>query len=75
MSDILIVLIIGGLFLIDDFRIQKLENRIRRLETRINLLDIIYLKKEDLMNELGYRETIKKFENISKEFRDRMEDK
>ncbi|NFG25977.1 hypothetical protein FC777_02330 [Clostridium botulinum] len=75
MSDILVVLMIGGLFLIDDFRIQKLENRIRRLETRTNLLDIIYLKKEDLINELEYRETIKKFENISKEFRERMEDK
>ncbi|NFO87897.1 hypothetical protein FDC58_15645 [Clostridium botulinum] len=75
MSDILVVLIIGGLFLIDDFRIQKLENRIRRLETKTNLLDIIYLKKEDLINELEYREIIKKFENITKEFRERMEDK
>ncbi|HBJ1649397.1 hypothetical protein [Clostridium botulinum] len=75
MSDILVVLIIGGLFLLDDFRIQKLENRIRRLETRTNLLDIIYLKKEDLINELEYREIIKKFENITKEFRERMEDK
>ncbi|NFO30405.1 hypothetical protein FDB41_06755 [Clostridium botulinum] len=75
MSDILVVLMIGGLFLIDDFRIQKLENRIRRLETRTNLLDIIYLKKEDLINELEYRETIKNFENISKKFRERMEDK
>ncbi|NFS29004.1 hypothetical protein FDF12_03425 [Clostridium botulinum] len=75
MSDILIVLIIGGLFLIDDFRIQKLENRIRRLETKTNLLDIIYLKKEDLINELEYREIIKKFNDITKDFRDRMEDK
>ncbi|NFS52954.1 hypothetical protein FDE97_03030 [Clostridium botulinum] len=74
MSDILIVLIIGGLFLIDDFRIQKLENRIRRLETKTNLLDIIYLKKEDLINELEYREIIKKFNDITKDFRDRMED-
>ncbi|KFX58350.1 hypothetical protein HYH39_06680 [Clostridium botulinum] len=68
MSDILVILALGGLFLIDDFRIQKLENRIRRLETRTNLLDIEYIKKEDLINELEYRETIKKFENITKEF-------
>ncbi|MCS6107934.1 hypothetical protein DWV12_11185 [Clostridium botulinum] len=75
MSDILIVLMIGGLFLLDDFRIQRLENRIRRLETKTNLLDIIYLKKEDLINELEYIEAIKKFNDITKNFRDRMEDK
>ncbi|NFM10366.1 hypothetical protein FDC61_04560 [Clostridium botulinum] len=75
MIDLLVVLIIGGLFLLDDFRIQRLENRIRRLENKTNLLDIIYLKKDDLINELEYRETIKNFENITKEFRERMEDK
>ncbi|NFN94916.1 Hsp33 family molecular chaperone HslO [Clostridium botulinum] len=74
MSDILVILMIGGLFLIDDFRIQKLENRIRRLENKTNLLDLKSIK-EDLLDELEYREIIKKFENITKEFRERMEDK
>ncbi len=74
MSDILIVLMIGGLFLLNDFRIQKLENRIRRLENKTNLLDLKSIK-EDLLSELEYRETIKNFEHITKEFRERMEDK
>ncbi|NFT91683.1 hypothetical protein FDF86_04535 [Clostridium botulinum] len=74
MSDILIVLLIGGLFLVEDFRIQKLENRIRRLENKTNLLDLKCIK-EDLINELEYRKTIKNFEHITKEFRERMEDK
>ncbi|MBY6816451.1 hypothetical protein HYH38_08370 [Clostridium botulinum] len=75
MNNILVILALCFLFLIDDFRIQKLENRIRRLETKTNLLDIEYIKKEDLINELEYREIIKKFENITKEFRERIEDK
>ncbi len=69
------ILALGGLFLLDCFRIQILVNRIRRLENKTNLLDIEYIKKEDLLDELEYREAIKKFENITKEFRERMEDK
>lgn len=46
MNNILVILALCGLFLIDDFRIQRLENRIRRLEKETNLLDIIYLNKE-----------------------------
>ncbi len=72
MINLLAILIIGGLFLLDCFRIQILVNRIRRLENKTNLLDIEYIKKEDLINELEYRETIKKFNDTTKEFRERM---
>ncbi|WP_297422128.1 hypothetical protein [Clostridium sp.] len=68
------ILVLFIISMYQSYENEILEDRCKRLEVKINLMDLKYIDRKDLLRELEYRKSLEDFKKICDEFKQQCKD-